>query len=156
MKVTQALESKGLTGLRRMTADNVPIPITPIEEYVGGYRGSFNKRDVAINAINRSRFIQPTEMRQWVTTQVQCRSTIAGLLGFIPFQYAMTVKRPMVQLYEPIEVPGHRPQGRVSLIPASGRQAPASGIPPRHLCTRNLSLPVGAKRLQVGLSCLRS
>ena len=127
VKVMQALESKGL---RRMTVDDVPIPITPIEEYVGGYRGSFNKRDVAINAINRSRFIQPTEMRQWVTTQVQCRSTIAGLLGFIPFQYAMTMKRPMVQLYEPIEVPGHRPQGRVSLIPASGRQAPASGIPP--------------------------
>ena len=69
-------------------------------------------------------------MRQWVTTQVQRRSTIAGLLGFVQLQFAMAMKRPMVQLYETIEPPSRRPLSHISLAPASGRKAPACGAPP--------------------------
>ena len=153
VKVLGSLASKGP---RRATVRDSPVPFAAIEKYIGGYRGSFNTHDVAISSISRGRFIEPTEMRQWVTTQIQCRSTLVGLLGFVPYQFASTMGRPMVHLYEPIEPPIHKPPERVSLTPASGRQAPARGAPSLPPPVYEEFLPAGGRQApQAELSWLK-
>ena len=48
-------------------------------------RGRFSEpREGALGAITRGRFSEPAEMRQWVISQAQRRTTLVGLLGYIP------------------------------------------------------------------------
>ena len=125
-KIIIGLASKGLK--RKLVNDSVPAA-TPIDEYVGGGRGSHSSRELALQAIKRGRFIEPVELRHWVTTQIQRRSTLTGLLGYIPHPYAMMRERPMVWFYsDPDPV---RPEGVVvpppPPPPARGGNAPARG-----------------------------
>ena len=125
-KIIVGLASKGL---RRKLVNNSAPAVTPIDEYVGGGRGSHSSRELALQAIKRGRFIEPVELRHWVTTRIQRRSTLTGLLGYIPHSYAMMRERPMVWFYsdpdpvrpEDVVVPTPPPP------PARGGNAPARG-----------------------------
>ena len=126
-KIINGLTSKGLK--RKLVNDSVPT-VTPINEYVGGGRGSQSSRELALQAIKRGRFIEPVELRHWVTTQIQRRSTLTGLLGYIPHSYPMMNERPMVWLYSEPDHVG--PRGVVVPTPppppsARGGNAPARG-----------------------------
>ena len=118
-RVIAALESKGL---KRRLVNNVAPTVTPIDEYVGGYRGTLSSSDVALRSIREARYIEPCEMRHWVVTQIQRRSTLTGLLGYIPHSYAMLTQRPMVWLYYKED-----PVSRESLLPAPPLTPAASG-----------------------------
>ena len=155
-KIIIGLASKGLK--RKLVNDSVPAA-TPIDEYVGGGRGSHSSRELALQAIKRGRFIEPVELRHWVTTQIQRRSTLTGLLGYIPHSYAMVNERPMVWLYsEPdhvglrgvvVPTPPLPPSARGGSAPARGEGVSARGgsAPARGegmLCNAGYALPSDA------------
>ena len=102
--------------------------LIPIDAYVGGGAGSQSSRELALKAIKQGRFIEPVELRQWVITQIQRRSTLTGLLGYIPHSCAMMNERPMVWLYsdpgivaaENIIVTPPPPPAREGKAPACG------------------------------------
>ena len=80
-KIIHGLMSKNL---KRKLVNGSPPTVTPIDAYVGGGRGSQSSREPALKAIKQGRFIEPVELRHWVITQIQRRSTLTGLLGYIP------------------------------------------------------------------------
>lgn len=126
-KIIIGLASKGL---KRKLVNNSAPAVTPIDEYMGGGKGSHSSRELALQAIKRGRFIELVELRYWVTTQIQRRSTLTGLLGYIPHSYAMMKERPMVWLYSEPDPVG--PGGVVVRTPppppsARGGNAPARG-----------------------------
>ena len=109
--------------------NNLIPEVTPIDDYVGGGKGSNSSRELALQSIKRGRFIEPVELRHWVNTQIQRRSTLIGRLGYIPHSFAMMKDRPMIWFYcgpDPvrpvgIDVPPPPPP------PARGGNAPARG-----------------------------
>ena len=81
---TKNIDGLASKGLRRKLVNNSAPAVTPIDAYVGGGKGSHSSRELALQSIKRGRFIEPVELRHWVTTQIQRRSTLTGLLGYIP------------------------------------------------------------------------
>ena len=112
--------------------NNLIPEVTPIDVYVGGYKGSHSSRELALQSIKRGRFIEPVELRHWVNTQIQRRSTLTGCLGYIPHYFAVQKERPMVWFYndlDPIASAGGGvlPPPPPPPTPASGGDAPARG-----------------------------
>ena len=95
---TKIINGLALKKLRRKVVDGSHPKVIPIDSYVGGYLGTKSSREGALEAITRGRFIEPAEMRQLVISQAQRRSTLVGLLGYIPHTYAVANNRPMVWL----------------------------------------------------------
>ena len=127
-KIINGLTSKNL---KRKLVNGSPPIVTPIDAYVGGGTGSQSSRELALKAIKQGRSFEPVELRHWVITQVQSRSTLTGLLGFIPHPYAMMNECPMVWLYsEPDRVVAENvvvPPPPPPPPPARGGNAPARG-----------------------------
>ena len=63
-KIINGLAPKNLK--RKLVNDFFPT-VTPIDEYVGGGRGSQSSRELALQAIKRGRFIELVELRHWAT-----------------------------------------------------------------------------------------
>ena len=122
-KIIDALIGKTLK--RKRLGEGFPV-VAPIDSYVGGHKGSKSSRGKALLTINRGRYTEPSELRQWVVQQTQRRSTLIGLLRYIPYAYAFTHNRPMVWFFcdtDPLKDPVDTPPPP----PARGRYATASG-----------------------------
>ena len=135
-KIIDALIEQKLK--RKRVGEGYP-KVAPSDSYVGGRRGSKSSRGKALTTITRGRYTDPSELRQWVVQQTQRRSTLVGLLGYIPYAYAFMNNRPwsgssvtlthwrMVLSHLPLPLPVGAMRPQAGVVPLVGAMLPHAG-----------------------------